>query len=52
MPPLGLAGTLSIPNSPLGLIIFAHGSGSSHLTPRNMAVAEAFEHPKLRHFAV
>jgi putative phosphoribosyl transferase len=41
MPPLGLAGTLSIPNSPLGLIIFAHGSDSSHLSPRNMAVAEA-----------
>jgi putative phosphoribosyl transferase len=25
----------------LGLIIFAHGSGSSHLSPRNMAGAEA-----------
>jgi dienelactone hydrolase len=41
LPPLGLAGTLNIPNSPLGLIIFAHGSGSSHLSPRNIAVAEA-----------
>ncbi len=41
IPPLGLAGTLNVPRSPLGLIVFAHGSGSSHLSPRNMAVAEA-----------
>ena len=41
LPPLSLAGTLNIPNSPLGLIIFAHGSGSSHLSPCNIAVAEA-----------
>jgi putative phosphoribosyl transferase len=41
IPPLGLAGTLNLPKSLLGLIVFAHGSGSSHLSPRNMAVANA-----------
>jgi putative phosphoribosyl transferase len=41
IPPLGLAGTLSVPTRLLGLIIFAHGSGSSHLSPRNIAVASA-----------
>jgi len=41
IPPLGLAGTLSLPERPLGLVVFAHGSGSSRLSPRNTAVAEA-----------
>jgi putative phosphoribosyl transferase len=41
VPPLGLAGTLNVPKSPLGLIVFVHGSGSSHLSPRNRAVAKA-----------
>lgn len=39
--PLGLAGTLNVPKSPAGLIVFVHGSGSSHLSPRNVAVAKA-----------
>ena len=39
--PLGLEGILSIPDAPKGLVIFAHGSGSSRLSPRNKAVARA-----------
>jgi predicted phosphoribosyltransferase/dienelactone hydrolase len=41
IPPLHLAGDLVIPPSPRGVILFAHGSGSSRLSPRNRAVAEA-----------
>jgi dienelactone hydrolase len=41
IPPLGLAGTLRVPARPRGVIVFAHGSGSSRLSPRNIAVAEA-----------
>lgn len=40
IPPMGLAGTLCAPQDARGLIVFAHGSGSSRLSPRNMAVAE------------
>lgn len=36
-----LAGTLRIPADASGLVIFAHGSGSSRLSPRNIQVAEA-----------
>jgi putative phosphoribosyl transferase len=39
--PLGLAGSLCMPRSAHGLVVFAHGSGSSRLSPRNVAVAEA-----------
>ena len=39
--PLGLAGTLQVPRSPFAIVVFAHGSGSSRLSPRNMAVAAA-----------
>lgn len=38
-PPLQLPGLLSIPASPSGLVFFAHGSGSSRFSPRNMMVA-------------
>ncbi len=41
IPPLGLAGTLQLPRPADGLVVFAHGSGSSRLSPRNIAVAEA-----------
>lgn len=33
-------GTLTVPNHPIGLIIFAHGSGSSRFSPRNNYVAQ------------
>ncbi|QWG21319.1 dienelactone hydrolase family protein [Bradyrhizobium sediminis] len=41
IPPLGLAGTLRHPAQAHALIIFAHGSGSSRFSPRNIQVAEA-----------
>jgi putative phosphoribosyl transferase len=34
-----LDGTLSIPDGPIGVVIFAHGSGSSRFSPRNTMVA-------------
>src|ERR1035437_2394085 len=40
IPPIGLAGTLRIPAGAAALVVFAHGSGSSRLSPRNVAVAE------------
>lgn len=40
VPPHGLAGDLRVPAAPRGLVLFAHGSGSSRLSPRNAAVAE------------
>lgn len=39
IPPDSLEGTLTMPDKPRGLVIFAHGSGSSRLSPRNTAVA-------------
>ena len=41
IPPLGLAGTLDVPQDAYALIAFAHGSGSSRLSPRNLAGASA-----------
>ncbi len=38
-----LHGDLSLPSSPQGLVIFAHGSGSSRLSSRNRAVAAALQ---------
>lgn len=35
-----LEGTLTVPGKPLGLVLFAHGSGSSRFSPRNCYVAE------------
>ena len=35
-----LSGILSIPSEPVGTVVFAHGSGSGHHSPRNVAVAE------------
>jgi putative phosphoribosyl transferase len=40
IPPLGLPGTLRIPGGAHAFIAFAHGSGSSRFSPRNMAVAD------------
>ncbi len=41
VPPWGLPGVLREPQHPRGLVAFAHGSGSSRFSPRNIAVAEA-----------
>lgn len=38
-----LPGELSLPGEPRGLVIFAHGSGSSRLSPRNVVVAESLQ---------
>jgi putative phosphoribosyl transferase len=35
-----LSGTLTLPPHPLGIVVFAHGSGSSRFSPRNRLVAE------------
>ncbi len=37
---VALAGDLTMPRVPQGLVVFAHGSGSSRLSPRNRRVAE------------
>jgi putative phosphoribosyl transferase len=34
-----LEGSLEIPDCPVGVVLFAHGSGSSRLSPRNVYVA-------------
>ncbi len=39
VPPNGLTGDLCVPPDPRGIVLFAHGSGSSRLSPRNVAVA-------------
>jgi pimeloyl-ACP methyl ester carboxylesterase len=41
IPPIGLAGTLHVPEGARSLVVFAHGSGSSRFSPRNTAVAQA-----------
>jgi dienelactone hydrolase len=38
--PRNAEGILRLPRHPLGLVIFAHGAGSSRLSPRNNHVAE------------
>lgn len=40
LPPLGLLGDLQVPAGAQGIVLFAHGSGSSRLSPRNRAVAD------------
>lgn len=39
IPPLGLVGELVVPKEPAGIVVFAHGSGSSCRSPRNRLVA-------------
>lgn len=41
VPPLNLAGNLQVPQNPRGIVLFAHGSGSSRFSPRNTAVADS-----------
>ena len=42
-----LAGDLEIPKNARGLVLFAHGSGSSRQSPRNQAVAEVLRNAGL-----
>jgi putative phosphoribosyl transferase len=41
--PLGLPGALVHPTAGQGIVLFAHGSGSSRLSPRNCLVAERLQ---------
>src|SRR5438034_5413847 len=38
-----LVGDLSVPAQAYGVVLFAHGSGSSRLSPRNQFVARALD---------
>ena len=40
LPPRSLPGDLQVPTDARGIVVFAHGSGSSRLSPRNRAVAD------------
>src|SRR5208282_3552751 len=42
-----LEGELTIPKYAAGLVLFAHGSGSSRLSPRNQFVAEALQNTQI-----
>src|SRR6185437_14139762 len=39
-----LGGLLAIPDDPIGVVLFAHGSGSGRHSPRNQLVARALQH--------
>ncbi len=47
VPPIGLPGTLDVPEGARALVVFAHGSGSSRLSPRNRAVARALNRRRI-----
>ena len=42
-----LSGSLTIPDNSMGLVLFAHGSGSSRHSPRNQFVARTLNHAGL-----
>ncbi|MFB7358623.1 alpha/beta family hydrolase [Streptomyces gardneri] len=42
-----LAGRLAVPDGATGIVLFAHGSGSSRHSPRNRAVADVLNHAGL-----
>ncbi|MGE5689056.1 MAG: dienelactone hydrolase family protein [Pseudomonadota bacterium] len=44
---LALPGTLTVPPDALGVVAFAHGSGSSRLSPRNVQVARGLNEARL-----
>jgi putative phosphoribosyl transferase len=44
---IGLAGRLTVPTDAHGLVVFAHGSGSSRHSPRNQFVAEGLHSRRL-----
>lgn len=43
IPPLGLEADFGVPAGAAGVVVFAHGSGSSRFSPRNRSVAEALQ---------
>jgi len=44
---ISLPGTLTVPAGVVGVVVFAHGSGSSRHSPRNQAVARVLEQAPL-----
>ena len=44
---VSLEGTLTLPDHPLGVVAFAHGSGSSRHSPRNRYVAEVLHQHRI-----
>ncbi len=42
-----LRAILSVPDEPIGIALFAHGSGSGRLSPRNTSVARALEQGRI-----
>ncbi|MEW6268037.1 MAG: dienelactone hydrolase family protein [Thermodesulfobacteriota bacterium] len=42
-----LAGDLVVPDGAIGTVLFAHGSGSSRLSPRNRSVARALQERRI-----
>ena len=44
---ISLPGTLTVPAGVVGVVVFAHGSGSSRHSPRNRAVARVLEQAPL-----
>jgi len=44
---VNLEGNLAIPDGAAGIVLFAHGSGSSRHSPRNRAVARTLQHEGL-----
>ncbi len=44
---VSLEGDLALPEQPAGVVLFAHGSGSSRHSPRNRHVAERLRHAGL-----
>jgi dienelactone hydrolase len=47
IPPSGATGDLSVPSNARGAVIFAHGTGSSRLSPRNRFVARILQQAHL-----
>lgn len=47
-----IEGSLVVPDSPVGLILFAHGSGSSRFSPRNVFVAKKLNEARMATFLV
>jgi putative phosphoribosyl transferase len=43
IPPVGLSGDLVVPPKAAGIVLFAHGSGSSRYSPRNRYVARVLQ---------
>lgn len=47
IPPVGLVGDWTLPADANAVVLFAHGSGSSRLSPRNLAVAKLLHRRRL-----